>query len=107
MSRLKDNLRAFAQRGAAMRLEAYGHPCMYEGVSFRATKPPTRDARTLRDGGFTIEADTSIRFYKGALPVIPRAESLITVDGRQYRIAEVKDISDPYPEWLLALHQIG
>jgi len=107
MSRLRDNLRAFARRGAAMRLEAYGHSCVYEGQSFRATKPPTRDAKTLRDGGFTIEADTTIRFSKSALRVIPQAEHLILVDGQQFRIVEVKDITDPHPEWLLALHTLG
>lgn len=107
MNRLRDNLRSFARRGAAHRLELYGHPCEYRGVSFCATKPPTRDARTLRDGGFTVVADTTIRFSKSALRFVPQAEDFITVDGRQYRIAEVKDISDPHPEWQLALHQLG
>jgi|688.fasta_scaffold05301_12 hypothetical protein len=103
MSLLRENLRSFARRGAALRLEAYGHPCVYEGIRFRATKPPTRDAKTLRDGGFTIESDTTIRFSKSALRVIPRSGSLITVDGEQFIIVEVKDITDPHPEWLLSL----
>lgn len=108
MSRLRENLRRFAVRGAALRLEAYGHLCVYLGVTFRATKTPTRDARTLRDGGFTVEADTSVRLSKSSLgSIIPAAETMITVDGQDYRIAEVKDIADPHPEWLLALNNLG
>lgn len=107
MSLLRDNLRRYAARGAALRLDAYGHPCSYQGVAFRATKTPTRDARTLRDGGFTVEADTVIRFSKSALRVIPRAETMVTVEGQEYRIAEVKDVADPHPEWVLALHNLG
>lgn len=107
MSILRDNLHRFAQRGAAVRLEGYGRPCEYRGTRFLGTKSPTRDARTLRDGGFTVEADTSVRFSKSTLRAAPVAEDLITVDGVQYRIAEVKDIVEPHPEWLLALHTLG
>jgi hypothetical protein len=107
MNNLRANLRRFAVRGSALRLDAYGHRCSYQGASFRATKTPTRDARTLRDGGFTVEADTAIRFSKSALLVAPKAETLITVEGQEYRIAEVKDITDPHPEWLLALNTLG
>ena len=107
MNRLRDNLRNFAARGAAHRLEAYGERCEYHGVSFMATKPPVRDARTLREGGFTVEADTSIRFPKTALREIPVAESIVTVGGREYRIVEVKDVTQPLPEWVLSLHTIG
>lgn len=107
MTRLRDNLRNFARRGAVLRLEGYGRPCEYRGARFFGTKTPTRDARTLRDGGFTVEADTTVRFSKSDLPFTPQAEDMITVDGQQYRIAEVKDIAEPNPEWLLALHNLG
>ena len=104
---LKDNLHRFAARGAAQRLDTYGHDCLYQGYAFKATRTPIRDARTLRDGGFTLDADLSIRFSKSDLPVTPVAETLITVDGNDYRVAEIKDIDDPFPEWLMALHNLG
>lgn len=107
MNRLRENLRNFAARGAIQRLQAYGERCEYHGVVFMATKPPTRDARTLRDGGFTLEADTSIRFPKTALRETPVAESIVSVAGREYRIVEVKDVTQPLPEWVLSLHSIG
>jgi len=102
-----DAIRDLARRGAAQRLKTYGEPCEYHGVAFMATKPPTRDARTLREGGFTAEADTSIRFLKSAISETPVSESIIKVAGREYRIVEVKDVTQPLPEWVLSLHSIG
>jgi hypothetical protein len=100
-------VRSLAQRGAELKLSLYPHACTYEGTDFIATKMPTRDARELRAGGITVDSDTVIRLLKSALPMVPVSETLVLVDGKQYRIAEVKDVSDPIGEWVLALHNLA
>ena len=101
------SVRSLAQRGADLKLCLYGHPCSYKGNTFMATKLPTRDARALRAGGLTIDSDTVIRLLKSALPIVPVSETMVTVDGKEYRIAEVKDVTDPIAEWVLALHNLA
>jgi hypothetical protein len=97
---------AFAARGIAAREAVFGVSCSYQGHSVTGTPSAERDARSLRDGGFALECDRIVRVLKSALPVAPRPESAFTVEGKAYRIKDVRDVTAS-GEWILGLVQIA
>ena len=96
---------AFAARSSSAREAAWGVSCIYDGQTFRATASSERDARTLRDGGFTQEYDRLLRITRTALTDRPRPETTIDLPDKSYRIKEVRTIPATN-EWLLGLVQI-
>ena len=103
---LRDQLSSLAAIGVSMRTEAYGVPCVYEGHEFQGSPSTERDNRKLRDGGLIAEYDRKVRFLKSAIPVKPRSETSIRVDGKKYRISEVRDVLMT-TEWVLTLVQMS
>ena len=97
---------SLAARGVALRDELFGAACFYMGHAFTGSPSAERDARTLRDGGFTLEYDRTLRLAKSALPVAPVPEKAVVISGKKYRIQNVTDIAAS-SEWLLGLVQIA
>ncbi len=83
---------SLAARGIAMRETLFGSTCKYQEHTFTAVATSERDARTLRDGGFSMEYDRQIRMLASALPITPKPETQIEVTGKVYRIKEIRTI---------------
>jgi len=83
---------SLAARGIALRETLFGTPCTYLDHSFTAVATSERDARTLRDGGFSMEYDRQLRFLASSLPLTPKPETQVTVAGKVYRIKELRSI---------------
>ncbi|MBU3720737.1 MAG: hypothetical protein FGM22_08275 [Burkholderiaceae bacterium] len=93
---------AFAAQAAASRAEVFATDCQYGEETFQGVASTERDARALRDGGFAMAADRTLRVLKSALRATPRPETAISVGGKKYRISEVKNVLHS-GEWLLSL----
>ncbi|MFZ4597817.1 MAG: hypothetical protein ACOYNN_04155 [Terrimicrobiaceae bacterium] len=97
---------AFAARGIAARESLNGAECSYQNHEFTGTASPERDARTLRDGGFSMEYDRTLRVAKSALSISFKPETPVSVAGKNYRIKDVRD-APLSSEWILGLVQIA
>lgn len=82
----------FATQSAKVRESIWGLSCEYKGHSFTATASSSRDARQLRDGGFQLEMDRTIRFRSASLPVEVVPHSPMKVAGVSYKVATVAKV---------------
>jgi len=102
---LRDQVNAFARRGAARRQGIYGTPFTYKGVPCIGSFSAISSERELQVGGWNQSITSTVRIVRSAYPAFsPDLGEIITLTetGQRHEISQVKN-NPRAPEWVIGL----
>lgn len=99
------DITAFNQQRLAAQYETFGKPAVIGGFSCIVCASPHHGRSQLEDGGMGLEHSRTVRCRMGDFATQPKEGAKATIDGRNYRVAEIT-VDHLAGEYVLGLEQM-